>query len=96
MSGSSRHPVLHILILAIKNLVGALLIFSGILMLVLPGQGLLTIIIGLILKEFPGKYSIERWLVNRHSVLLAINWIRVKAGKPELVASFGDDPGSQV
>ena len=75
MSGSSRHPVLHILILAIKNLVGALLIFSGILMLVLPGQGLLTIIIGLILKEFPGKYSIERWLVNRHSVLLAINWI---------------------
>ena len=37
-----------------------LLILGGILMLVLPGQGLFTIIIGLMLSNYPGKYSIEK------------------------------------
>jgi hypothetical protein len=57
-------------------------------MLVLPGQGLLTIIIGLVLMEFPGKYHAERWVINRPAVLAAINWIRLKAGKPKLATQL--------
>ncbi len=57
-------------------------------MLALPGQGVLTIIIGLVLMEFPGKYHAERLVINRPSVLAAINWIRVKAEKPKLVTQL--------
>ena len=42
----------------VKNLIGYTLILGGILMLVLPGQGLFTILMGLILSNYPGKYSI--------------------------------------
>ena len=88
---ANRHPVLRIPLLLIKNLLGIMFVFAGILMLALPGQGILTIIIGLALMDFPGKYRAERWVVSRHSVLRGINWIRGKAGKSELILNFGGD-----
>ena len=88
---SDRHPVLRIPLLLVKNLLGVTFVFAGILMLALPGQGILTIIIGLALMDFPGKYRAERWVVSRHSVLRLINWIREKAAKPALVVNFNDD-----
>ncbi len=69
----------------VKNIVGIVLIIGGILMLVLPGQGVLTILIGLMITDFPGKYKFERWLVKREPVLKTINWIRKRAGKRELL-----------
>ncbi len=68
----------------IKNLLGAALVCLGVIMLVTPGQGLLTILIGLILIDFPGKYALEQRLVAMPSVLNSLNWIRAKAGKPPL------------
>lgn len=65
-----------------KNLLGFVFVVAGIAMLVLPGQGILTLIAGLILMNFPGKFALERWLVNRRQVADAINWIRRKAGQP--------------
>ncbi|MFT4606923.1 MAG: hypothetical protein ACI823_002485 [Chitinophagales bacterium] len=84
----SRNRYLRIPVFIAKNLLGAILVLAGILMLVLPGQGLLTIIIGLVLMEFPGKYHAERWVINRPAVLAAINWIRLKAGKPKLATQL--------
>ena len=72
------------LILIIKNLVGYSLILGGIVMLVLPGQGLFTIIIGLMLSNYPGKYSIEKKFITIPSVLKSINWLRKKSNKPPL------------
>lgn len=86
----SRNRFLRVPLLVIKNLLGVLFILLGILMLVLPGQGLLTIVIGLVLLEFPGKYNFERWAVNRPPVLHAINWIRTKSGKVEMDVYSGD------
>lgn len=86
----SRNRMLRMPLFIIKNLLGIILILLGILMLVLPGQGLLTITIGLVLLEFPGKYKVERWVVNRPAVLRAINWIRAKAGKTDMAAYSGD------
>jgi hypothetical protein len=57
---------------------------GGLLMLVLPGQGLLTIVTGLLLINYPGKYKLEQKLVAVPSVFRALNWIRVKANKPLL------------
>ncbi len=85
MQWSNRHPVLRLPVFLFKNLLGLVFVVAGVLMLVLPGQGILTIFMGLILMEFPGKYYVERWLVSRQSVFRAINWIRRKAGKAALV-----------
>jgi hypothetical protein len=82
---SRHHPVLRGALWAGKNLLGAVLIVAGIAMLVLPGQGILTILIGLMLLEFPGKREIELGLVRRPRVLRSVNWIRAKAGRSPLV-----------
>lgn len=73
------------LLLGFKNLCGCLLVLLGLVMLVLPGQGILTIVIGLFLMNFPGKYRLERSLVSRPKVLDSLNWIRAKAQKPPLI-----------
>ena len=75
------------LLLGLKNLLGFLLILLGLVMLVLPGQGILTIVIGLFLMNFPGKYKLERALVSRPKVLNSLNWIRAKAQKPPLIVT---------
>ena len=69
----------------IKNLVGFVLIAVGALMLVLPGQGILTILVGLFMMNFPGKYKIEQKLVTIPEVLNSLNWIRAKADKEPFV-----------
>lgn len=68
-----------------KTLIGALFVLVGIVLLVLPGQGLLMIIAGLFLMSFPGKYRLERWLVTRRPVWRAMQWLRQKMGKPRMV-----------
>ena len=68
-----------------RNLLGAILVFIGALMLVLPGQGLLTILVGVMLLDIPGKYVVARWIVTHPPVLQSINWIRRRAGRAPLV-----------
>lgn len=79
-----RHPVLHFMIGALKNVVGVTLILCGVVMLVIPGQGLLTILLGIFLMDFPGKYHFEQRIVQRKKVLESLNWIRLRANKPKL------------
>jgi hypothetical protein len=80
----AKHPVLHIVLLAAKNLLGTVLLIAGLAMLLVPGQGMLTIAVGLILIDFPGKYEMQRWIVSRKSVWRTINWIRKSAGREPL------------
>ena len=79
-----QKPILRLAVLFGKNIIGVSLIIGGLLMLVLPGQGLLTIVTGLLLINYPGKYKLEQKLVAIPSVFKALNWIRVKANKPPL------------
>lgn len=81
---NSRYPLLKLLVLITKNFFGVLLLFSGILMLVLPGQGILTIITGLVFMDYPGKYKFERKLLRQKGVINSINWIRSRLSKPSL------------
>ena len=81
---ANHHPLLRAVLLVSKNLCGYIFILAGILMLLLPGQGLLTIFIGVMLLDFPGKYLLERWLVTRGPVLRSINWLRRRAMRPPL------------
>ena len=79
-----QNPILRLAVLFGKNIIGVSLIIGGLLMLVLPGQGLLTIVTGLLLINYPGKYKLEQKLVAMPSIFRALNWIRVKANKPPL------------
>ena len=84
---AEHHPVIRMVLHVAKNLFGYVVILMGIAMLVLPGQGILTIIIGLMLINFPGKYRLERWLVTRKPILKSINWMREKSGHAPLIVS---------
>lgn len=68
----------------LRNLLALVLLTAGILMLVLPGQGILTILIAIMISTFPGKYRLERALVRRPRILRAVNWIRRRHGRPDL------------
>jgi hypothetical protein len=78
---SADEPLLAMVFGVMKNVLGAVLLVLGLIMLVTPGQGLLTILIGLLLMNFPGKYRLERWLVLRPGVLKALNWLRRRNGQ---------------
>ncbi|MBU1208544.1 MAG: PGPGW domain-containing protein [Proteobacteria bacterium] len=78
-------PIMVRMVLLVgKNLFGCVFIVAGIIMIVLPGQGILTIVIGIMLLDFPGKYRLVRWIVARRQVLRTINWLRRRAGRTPL------------
>jgi hypothetical protein len=68
----------------VKNGIGAGLMLAGFAMLVLPGQGLLTLLIGLSLMNFPGKRRLVHRIVSQPRVLPTINRLRAKARRAPL------------
>ena len=38
----------------------------------------------LTLIDFPGKYRLECWFVTRPAVWNSVNWLRTRAGRPEI------------
>jgi hypothetical protein len=69
-----------------KNIAGVLLILLGIVLSLpgVPGQGILTILLGLIFLDIPGKRPLEARIIKRPAVLSAINRLRAKYNKPPL------------
>lgn len=80
----NHHPVLRLLGHVVKNVVGVIFLFVGFLMLFLPGQGILTMLIGVTMLDFPGKRKLEARMIGQPAVLNAINNMRQKFGKPPL------------
>ncbi len=81
---SKYPPPVRLTLLILKNILGAGLVVIGVAMLVLPGQGVIVILIGVLLLDFPGKQRIERWLISRGPILKLANWLRRKAHKTPL------------
>jgi len=81
---SESHPFVRFLVKTGKNIGGVALIIAGLLMFFPPGLGTMTMFAGLVLMDFPGKYKLERWAVNRKPVLRAVNWLRARFDKPPL------------
>ncbi len=88
-SRSTRHPVARWTVSILKNLTGAVFLLAGVAMLILPGQGILTILIGISLMDFPGKRKLQRRLIGHPAVLPAINKIRLQFGREPLVVKDG-------
>lgn len=81
---AGRHPVLRWTGLVLKNVVGLILLTAGLGMLLLPGQGLLTMILGVMLLNFPGKRALELRIIRMPGILRAINALRARAKHPPL------------
>lgn len=65
-----------------RNVLGWVLVAAGLAMLALPGQGILSILAGLVLVDFPGKRRLERRLLAIRVVREGMNWLRRRAGRP--------------
>jgi hypothetical protein len=82
-----RHWFIRSSAIILKNLLGSVLIVAGILLSLpgVPGQGILTILLGLIMLDIPGKRPLEARIIQRPTVLTAINKLRAKYEKPPLI-----------
>lgn len=88
------HPALHLGWCVARNLLGAALVVAGIIMLVTPGQGLLTLVVGLMLVDFPGKRRLSLYLIRRGHLIEGANRWRARYDKPPFAAPHDDTPGS--
>ncbi len=84
---SSRHPIVELVLIVLKNLLGAVLLIAGFIMLFTPGQGLLSILFGLMIMNYPGKYTLECWIIRKPLIFSAVNNMRAKQGEPPLMAA---------
>ena len=82
-----RHPVLRAVGIFLKNLLGLLLVIGGVIMAVpgVPGPGVLSILLGIMLLDFPGKRALEARIVGRPRVHGTVNALRARFGKPPLM-----------
>jgi uncharacterized membrane protein len=83
----NQSPVVRVLAIIGKNLLGVVLVFVGILLSLpgVPGQGVLTILLGIMLLDFPGRRRFERWIVGWPKVFNGVNKLRQRFDKPPLV-----------
>ena len=81
---SGKHPFVRSVMLTGKTAAGLFFLLVGTAMIFLPGQGVLTILIGLTLLNFPGKFKFERKLVGLAPILRSINWMRKRTGRNAL------------
>lgn len=72
---------LTVLLTVIRNVFGLLLLAAGIAMLFLPGQGIITIIIGIALMSLPRKHQLLTWLTGPETVRNSLDWLRRKMDK---------------
>lgn len=82
-----RHPLLRWSWKIGKNLCGVGLVIAGIVLSLpgVPGQGILTILLGLMLVDFPGRRKLEQRLVRWPRVRRSIDRLRVRFGRQPLV-----------
>lgn len=80
-----KHPVLRLIVHFLKNFLGGIFLLVGIIMIFIPGQGLLTMLIGISLIDFPFKKELELKIISRKSIFKFVNKLRHKAGKASLV-----------
>ena len=83
---SGPRPWLHAAKVIGKNIAGVLLVALGIVLSLpgVPGQGLLTVLLGIMLLDFPGRHRLEQKLLSRPSIVNAINKLRGRFEKPPL------------
>lgn len=81
----AQEPRMRVMYLIFKNLLGIILVVVGLIMFVIPGQGVITMLIGIMLMNFPGKHTMAIAIVRQPAIFKSINWTRAKAFYPPLI-----------
>jgi len=83
---SGPRPWLHAAKVIGKNIGGVLLVALGVVLSLpgVPGQGLLTVLLGIMLLDFPGRDRLEQKLLSKPSIVNTINSLRGRFGKKPL------------
>ena len=79
-------PAIHAAKVIGKNIAGVLLVALGIVLSLpgVPGQGLLTVLLGIMLLDFPGRHRLEQKLLSKPSIVNTINRLRKRFDKQPL------------
>jgi hypothetical protein len=83
----TTHPLVRRTAVFLKNLLGTALIALGLIMSLpgIPGPGIITIAIGLMLIDFAEKRRWAAWVIGRPPILRAANRLRRRYGEPPFV-----------
>jgi hypothetical protein len=83
---ADKHPVIRRTGCFLKNVLGAGLVVVGVVLSLpgIPGPGIVTILIGVMLLDFAAKRPLEIWLVRRPLVSRTINHLRRRFRKAPL------------
>jgi hypothetical protein len=81
-----QQPVRSWIVVIGKNILGLMLVILGVVLSLpgFPGQGIITILIGLVLIDFPGKARLLRWVLSHPKALASVNRLRQRYGKTPL------------
>lgn len=69
----------------LRNALGGVVLLAGVVMLFIPGQGVLTMVVGLMLMDFPGRAKLIWRVSGFPKVRAGLNWLRRKGGRPPLI-----------
>lgn len=83
-TSARKHSPPLLALVFIKNLIGFVFIVVGLFLLLLPGQGIITILIGLAITNFPGKHRMVRRITKQPAVGKTLNKIRQLGDQPPL------------
>jgi hypothetical protein len=88
------HGVLRWTLVLAKNFLGTILFVAGFVMALplVPGPGVLFMLVGLTLVDFPGKRSLELRLLREPHVLSSVNKMRQRFGKPPILTVVNSGP----
>ncbi len=86
-----RTLVRHAILLIVRNVLGIPLLLLGIVLLVLPGPGWLTILAGIALIDLPFKHKLEMKILSLPVVRNSVNAARAKRGKKPFLFQASDD-----
>ena len=83
---AGRHPLIRRTGMLLKNLSGVVLATLGVVLSLpgIPGPGILTLLVGVMLIDFPEKRRLERWLIGRPMILRTTNRLRRRYGQAPL------------
>ena len=87
---SDSHPIQKFVVGAFRAIAGTVLIAAGLLMLIIPGPGLITLLIGISIAPFPGKIHLFRRIAAQKSVYRSLNWMRSRHGQSPLLHPFAE------
>ena len=89
----SSHRLFQITLAAAKNLLGVIVFLAGFVMALplVPGPGVLFMLVGLAFVDFPGKRSLALRLLREPHVLWSVNKMRARFGKPPILTAFRDE-----